>query len=413
MQQIDRSSMQRFFRQFLLLLGILMIPLFAFGQETLPTAENPLYIDPATRNFSENPSLLERILSGPHGYFRFINIPFSREVCRRFGDEIPDMPSLNLHGDAHIEQYAVTDLGRGLTDFDDASTGPGIIDLLRFGVSLQLTARKNGWENDRGELLEVFLRGYRAALENPDTTAPEPALVQQIRDRFTIDREAYFRWVDEIMAPAPPEVRDSLIEAMQPYIETKLAEKPSLTRDYFQIIDCGYLRMGIGSALDLKFLVRIRGAGDAAADDVVLEIKEVRDLSGIDCIDSGREQDPFRILVGQTRIAYAPFKHLGYFRFRGQNFWVHSWVDNYKEVKIETSFSSRKDLQEVAYDVGVQLGKGHIKHIAYPLDLQLRREQLRLIGNARDQIAASCEDLTRQTIAAWEMFCREAGRKGE
>lgn len=413
MQQIDHAAVRHFLRRGLLILGALMLPLSASGEETQPAETNPLYIAPAERDFSENPSLLERILSGPHGYYRFINIPFSQEVCRRFSDEIPGMPSLNLHGDAHIEQYAITDLGRGLTDFDDASTGPGMIDILRFGVSLQLAARENGWNNKRGELLEVFLRGYRSALENPDTTAPEPALVQQIRAGFTVDREAYFRWVDEIMAPAPPEVRDSLIQAMQPYIETKLAEKPSLTEAYFQIVDFGYLHMGIGSALDLKFLVRIRGAGDAAADDVVLEIKEVRDLSGIDCIDSGREQDPFRILVGQTRIAYAPFKHLGYFRFRERNFWVHSWVDNYKEVKIETSFSAREDLQEVAYDVGVQLGKGHIKHIAYPLDLQLRREQLRLIDSARDQIAAACDELARLTVDAWEMFCREAKRKGE
>ena len=100
----------------------------------ITSAPNPLYIDPASRDFSENADLLERILSGPHGYFRFINIPFSREICRRFENELPSMPSLNLHGDAHIEQYAMTDLGRGLTDYDDSSTGPGLIDLLRFGV---------------------------------------------------------------------------------------------------------------------------------------------------------------------------------------------------------------------------------------------------------------------------------------
>jgi Ser/Thr protein kinase RdoA (MazF antagonist) len=42
---------------------------------------------------------------------------------------------VNLHGDAHLEQFAVTDASFGLIDFDDAVGGPAVIDLLRFGVS--------------------------------------------------------------------------------------------------------------------------------------------------------------------------------------------------------------------------------------------------------------------------------------
>lgn len=369
-------------------------------------ADNPLYIDPATRDFSENPALLERIFSGPHGYFRFINIPFSQEICRRFGTALAQMPSLNLHGDAHIEQYAITDLGRGLTDYDDASSGPGILDLMRFGVSMQLAAKANGWADQSDMLMETFLTGYQSALENPDNNAAIPALVKRTQAKFTIDREGYFKWVSSIMEPMSDEVRDSLITAIDPYIETKLLEAPHVTRNYFQITSCGFLRMGIGSALDMKFLVRIRGNTDDPMDDVVLEFKEVRDLSEINCIDSGREKDPFRILLGQTRIAYSPFKHLGYFRFRDRNFWVHSWVDNYKEADIKKSFESVDEMKEVAYDVGVQLGKGHVKHIATPFDLQLRREQLQLLKNHQASIIAACKELTGQTVAAWEAFCK-------
>ena len=53
------------------------------------------------------------------------------------------MPTVTLHGDPHLEQYAVTDAGRGLTDFDDASKGPAILDLVRFGRPkiMRLTGR--------------------------------------------------------------------------------------------------------------------------------------------------------------------------------------------------------------------------------------------------------------------------------
>ena len=206
--------------------------------------------------------------------------------------------------------------------------------------SLELAAQANHWQNNTDELLTAFLDGYRKALENPEIEFAEPALSQKVRAAFTINRDAYFQWIASVMQPMAQSLRDSLVAAIHPYVETKLAEKPALTAAYFQVEDCGILQMGIGSALDMKFLVRIRGKSDDPNDDVMLEFKEVRDLSGIDCIDSGREKDPFRILVAQTRIAYTPFSHLGYFRFRGRNFWVHSWVDNYEEIKIDKSFKT-------------------------------------------------------------------------
>jgi uncharacterized protein (DUF2252 family) len=142
---------------------------------------NPLYDNPAELDFSSNPDLLQRILATPHGYFRFINIRFSNEVCRRFKNSMTNAPALNLHGDAHLEQYAITDLGRGLTDYDDSSTGPGIVDLMRFGVSLNLACSEKGWEDLDGKLFDKLLLGYRNALENPNVAAPEPTIVKKIQ----------------------------------------------------------------------------------------------------------------------------------------------------------------------------------------------------------------------------------------
>ena len=67
--------------------GLLCLLLFvgmAAAQSNDDHHNNPLYVDPATQDFSENPKLLKRILAGPHWYFRFINIPFSKEICRLF-----------------------------------------------------------------------------------------------------------------------------------------------------------------------------------------------------------------------------------------------------------------------------------------------------------------------------------------
>ena len=370
----------------------------------VPEPTNPLLINPAARDFSENLPLLERIRSTPHGYFRFVNIEFSQEVCRRFGEALEDSPALNLHGDAHIEQYAVTDLGRGLTDFDDSSTGPAAVDLLRYGVSLVLTSEANGWEEHEVAVFDEFLRGYREALEDPTLEATEPAVALRMRAEFSYDREAYFKWVDTLMEPVPEDEGGALLESMAPYVDAMLAENPDLGGEYFEVNQIGQLRMGIGSALDLKYLVRIRGESEDPLDDVVLEIKQVRDLTGIDCIQVAQGEDPFRILVGQSRIAYEPYRFLGYVRFRDNSFWVHAWVDNYEEVDLDETFESPAELSEVAFDIGVQLGRGHPNQIAYPLDIQIRREQLRLLDLHEQELKETCAELADVAVEAWELF---------
>ena len=373
---------------------------------------SPLLVDPANLNFSENPKLLNRILSTPHGYFRFINVAFSQEVCRRFSSSLDDTPGLNLHGDAHVEQYAVTDLGRGLTDFDDSSTGPAVLDLLRFGVSLELTCQAEGCQNEVETIFDTFLESYRASVLDPSTQAVEPDLVRELRAGFSVDREKYLQWVESVMDPVPATEQAGLRQALEPYLEAMAAENPSLGADFFRLDQIGYLRMGVGSALDLKYLTRTRGASESPADDVILEIKQVRDLTGISCITPVRGSDPMRILLGQLRIAYQPYNYLGYTRFLDKTFWVHAWVDNYREMSIGETFRSAEDLYQVARDVGVQLGRGHANQIAPELDQQLRREQLRVLDRDEELIKLERMDLARETLVAWDQFKSSARELG-
>ena len=367
---------------------------------------HPLYVDPATQDFSENPDLLARVLESPHGYFRFINKPFSRYICLQFQEMYSGSPSFNLHGDAHLEQYAVTDLGRGLTDFDDSSAGPAILDLMRFGVSLNLACKMNHWNENFTALFNTFLEGYQKALNNPAFEAPEPAVVSRLRSNFTYDNEGYYSWVNSIMQEIPQPELDCLMVSMEMYKKTMLEENPLLSTSYFKMVKIGYLKMGIGSALDIKYLARCEGDSDDPFDDVVLEIKEVRDISSIPCLTRAQKFDPFRILIGQARIAYQPFHHLGYFNFREKNFWVHSWVQNYKELDLKKSLQTVEDLQEVVYDIGVQLGRGHPKQIAAPLDFQLRQSQLRWLSRYSNELIQSCGQLAAEVEFSWEEFSK-------
>ena len=96
-------------------------------------AADALQLDPTDPRFVGRQDLLLRLKATPHGYFRFVNAAFAAETCSLFNDVVDQMPRINLHGDAHIEQYTVTNLGRGLSDFDDCTRGKAVIDLVRLG----------------------------------------------------------------------------------------------------------------------------------------------------------------------------------------------------------------------------------------------------------------------------------------
>jgi hypothetical protein len=352
-----------------------------------------------TAKLASNIALRARLLGSPHGYFRFINVPFMNAVCRRLRSEKGSLPVVTLHGDAHVEQYAVTELGRGLTDFDDSASGPATIDLVRFGVSVRLAAQQRGWEDRADGIFLAFLRGYRKALGDPNAVAPEPAWARRVRAGFNPDRLAGLARVEELMESLP-EQRELLDETSKATSLAMLTRNTQLPASYFRVKKAGVLRVGIGSALAAKYLVRIDGPTESDEDDVILEVKEVQDLGDVACMRA--TPGPSRIMVGQARLDYEPFRLPGVLRSGGRTFWIHAWPLNYVELDIAKNVASPDELEEVAYDAGVQLGRGHPKESLSREAQHLRRTLLKRLSEERLQKMVA--GLAAETVAAWERF---------
>ena len=376
-----------------------------------------LFVHPDSFDFSSNPELLERIRATPHGYFRFINIPFSRLVCERFGYLTdtgplgPDRFPFNLHGDAHVEQYAVTDLGRGLTDFDDSSEGPAWVDGARFAVSLRLAARANGWEDRADDIVSEFNRGYWDVIEDSTLRAPVPAVVARFQATFKYDSLAYLAWVDSVMQPLAESDRVALLASLEPYSNLMRATNPGLQDGFFRPVEVGQIQLGVGSALDKKYLVRLAGPTPDPADDVIVELKRVRSLTGIACIQAD-DDDPFRVLQSGARIAYQPFRFLGFVEHDGEMFWTHAWVANYREISVEESFRSPEELAEVAYDVGVQLGLGHLRDVGGSFQQMVRVNVQDREREIEVELHEGSRILAVEVVEAWEAFVRASAEPG-
>jgi len=382
--------------------GALVLTLAAL---VTPARADSLAVDPADPRLQARPDLRAVIEGSAHGYFRFINAPFAREACELFADVRASLPEVNLHGDAHIEQYAVTSLGRGLTDFDDCTNGAPVIDLVRFGVSLALTAREKGWALEETRFLDEFLRGYRAALRNPQLFLPMPQLATRVRGRFAFDHAAALRAADRLI-DADPRPLERFQELEARFAALIRARRPELAEGFCVLKRAGGLSIGVGSALDEKYLLRFEGPSPSPEDDVVVEAKRIRDLPANPCTrpDIGAS----RVLTGQQMIAYEPFQFSAVVPHDGRYFWVHGWTDDYREASITDVILTPRDLRELAYDAGVQLGRAHPKGPDGRSSSARRREVLQACERLEPRLRRAIADLTARTESAWRAF-RAAG----
>jgi hypothetical protein len=368
-----------------------------------------LQVSPQAPELKARPGLVLRLRETPHRYFRFVARPFTEAVCGQFHDARSEFPDVNLHGDVHLEQYAVTSVGRGLTDFDESSRGPSFIDLVRFGVSLELAAREKDWPGEGRRAFGAFLGGYREALKNPDTSDSSPPVANRARAAVARDHHLALRRADALIDADP--VATSEIEAdWRDHVSQMLEYGAGMPASFFSVRKVGRLTLGIGSALDENYLFPIEGWSTEAEDDQILEAKLVRPLSGIDCVRA--EQGPERVPRGMALIAYAPFPFSGLLTHRSRTFWVHGWTDDYVELSIASSIASPQDLRQIAYDVGVQLGRAHPKEVAgedVPPDLRGILLQATRRNEAR--IRKTIDELAEATVEAWMVF-REATASG-
>ena len=368
------------------------------------TAADSLAVDPADPRFAGRADLLERLTATAHGYFRFVNAAFAGEACRLFLDVASSMPEVNLHGDAHVEQYAVTSLGRGLTDFDDCTRGKAVIDLVRFGSSLLLAAREKGWSAEERRFVDAFLEGYRTGLRGGGRGMRTPELVARTRAGFKWDHAPALRQAHALIDQAPLPV-DAFADGVSRFVELVSLgrERPA---DFFRVKRVGALTMGVGSALDEKYLIIFEGDTAAAEDDLVVEAKQIRDLAGNPCVRT--DVGASRVLDGQRLIAYEPFSYAAVVPHGSKFFWMHDWTDDYQEASIGTAILSERDLREVAYDAGVQMGRAHPKRPDGGADDDRRQAAIESLNVIEGRVRVAIRDMAARTEAAWETFRRKA-----
>jgi len=333
------------------------------------------------------PELIERLRADPFTYFRFINRAWTTRVCEILAD-VPDPAIVRLHGDAHVEQFALTKDAWGLDDFDDSARGPAFVDIVRFLGSLDLATRQRRWTGSRNALWDRFFEGYRRSLSNPDYRPPEPDLVRQLRKEAPVTRADYLAWGEQQMQPMADDTMTSVLAGMIAFERFVRSQRPEIEAGYFAVIRAGWLRLGVGSAATRKVLIRVQGPTTDRDDDELIEAKEVANLEGVGCLENSPAPQALRVVDGTRQLgrlkhdilAVGPTMLIPAAADRAEhwlNWWVSNWEPSYREVRI-SDLRSVDDLADIAFDAGVQLGAGTLVSVRTQTMSSLRRLEGRL-----------------------------------
>lgn len=372
------------------------------------TARRPygeLDLDPSSFDLEKNPELSARIAESPHTYFRFMGSPARKAICTAFGPQLAGLPRVRLHGDAHVEQYAVTDLGRWLMDYDDASVGPAVIDLAHMAVSLVLGERQlGGSDADAEQAMNELLRGYADGLGGKLPPKEAPAFAKELVAKMTPDRRGFLENSEKAMAlPLDPESDARARAELTTYAAAVAKLGPKRSEAFFAIKRLGAQKLGIGSAKVRRYLFRLEGPTSAADDDLMVEVKEISDVSGSPCVVGVPDGVVVERAASQKR-AGLDKKLLPPMLLPDGRYWASEWLANYFEVKLKKL--SKADLPVLAYETGIMLAIEHMK----PLPGEKKGADPRSLAvdpPIADSIRSVARRLADESESGWKRFKTE------
>ena len=232
---------------------------------------------------------------------------------------------------------------------------------------------------------------------------PEPAVVARLRARMTSGPKTFVAWAESLMQPFTDE---ELARMQWSRLETHAAKvDPTFTPEFLRLKKIGWHRLGIGSALDRKFLALIEGPSPAPEDDLVIEAKQVRPHAMEGCGNGPRTNEAFRIVGGLEQLGRIKQGLLVAVPSRegdqGGGWWVRAWDPSYREMDI-SDLASPAELNEVTLDAGVQLGSSNLDKRDAAEARAARHREFDGLARLEPRLRQVAHELTADIIEAWK-----------
>jgi hypothetical protein len=364
----------------------------------------------ALRANGASDALLDRIGTSAYRYFRAVAEPFKHRTCEAFRDLRWRLPSSAVHGDAHLEQFVVTDDDFGLADFDNAGYGPAIVDLVRYASSLHLACREIEGGCDPERAVTAYFAAYRTALDHP-VGRTQPAIVSRLRGRLAPGPAAWLEWADGLMQPLPSAEEAKVRHEWFRFVAMMRETAPDRPEGFYRITRLGSVEIGLGSALERKLLIRVAGPTDDPLDDVILEARthSLPEYRGCVWRPTGGSLNVFMLASLLDHPLPSVFGVLP--NPDGDELpeiWIQSWERGYRELPL-SDIRGQADLDALAADAGTQLAGHFWTTSPEALRGHQRFTQLRAFELTERRARDLARSLAREVVTEWSRYRGQDG----
>lgn len=316
-----------------------------------------------TNIFQRNP-LADSLLSIQNfsnlqrGYFFYF-----RTMCLRMQTrfvelaDVKEMPQVFLHGNPHIENFAIVKQGAGMVDFDRSRLGPYAWDIVRFLCSLSLKRKKRDDTFLSSRVLQYFVEGYKHGLcvvGNESYKSLSDFLNLKKID-WNISTNDYLKkddkWAKKLRQN-PIDVNDDwLNNLLKCYLESR---KELYLLDNYKIEEAGHALGSLGNQRAL--LVLAPKNIESNLDRILLDLKTVYQDNDNQYFKNPVQHHGERMILASNLYAPNLEENMGFFTYQGQEYWGRKVPA--VAIKIKGYLSEMRQI-DVAYCVGMQLGRGH------------------------------------------------------
>lgn len=333
--------------------------------------------------------------TGPHLFLRHNKDALQAYLSQRI--DFSQLPKVFLYGNPHIDNYARTNTGCGMVDFDSAMHGPYLIDVFSLLISVHLRLSQQDYRLDPA-CTDAFLAGYLETLANPnDGYQSYQPLLEEIPEEWQLTAAAYLdngkKWAKKLQKfPLPSD--DPIINSiLQQYFASR--QQDGHEQDFI-IKQAG---QGIGSMGRVHNLI-------------VLEHKKTHELQ---LIDIKHTKDYINLAWPHHQFYHHDFTHQGERMIAASQLHAPGVTD--KEgvatlngvqywgcelptinLKIKGLLNS-KQAEQFSYAVGTQMGRSHA------LSSTDSKALMKHINTVYPQLLMIVKDALDELIKAWEYYC--------
>ena len=285
--------------------------------------------------------------------FRMLNGQYQQNITNYI--DFSGAPRVFLHGNPHIDNYAVLLSGSGIIDFDRSKWGPFVWDIMRCLASFYLKFDLLTQPKVLKKINASFEEGYVTASQNSDIYFSTPSFLHSVLlkkgqdgDELKILRNnKWFKHLEE--KPLP--IGDAKVKNMlRLYLENR--GELGLLQNY------KLQRAGerIGSLGKWHLVLFLKRKNDSNLDGILLDLKETYHEASDQVFTNPYKEDGLRMIRASNLYAPGIEQRMAHFQYDNQSWWG-------REIpKVKAKIPNRLDeteILELAYVMGSQLGRGH------------------------------------------------------